>query len=70
VFELDFTPTNALWLNRIERHFGPFKEFALRNSDHRSRAEQERIIMSCLGWRDRQRTIAIQPLPKAPNRAA
>jgi len=67
---LYFTPTNASWLNRIECHFGPLKKFALNNSDHRSHEEQEAAIHSYLLWRNRHRDLAIQPLPKARNRAA
>ena len=67
---LYFTPTNASWLNRIECHFGPLKKFALNNSDHRSHEEQEAAIKSYLLWRNRHRDLAIQPLPKARNRAA
>jgi transposase len=67
---LHFTPTNASWLNRIECHFGPLKKFALNNSDHRSHEEQEAAIHSYLLWRNRHRDLAIQPLPKARNRAA
>ena len=67
---LYFTPTNASWLNRIECHFGPLKKFALNNSDHHSHAEQEAALVSYLQWRNQKRAIAIQPLPKARNRAA
>jgi transposase len=67
---LYFTPTNASWLNRIECHFGPLKKFALNSSDHRSHAEQEAAIMSYLTWRNRRRTIGVQSLTKARNRAA
>ena len=67
---LYFTPTNASWLNRIESHFGPLKKFALNNSDHRTHAQQEAAIMSYLDWRNHRRSIAIQPLARARNRAA
>jgi len=67
---LYFTPANASWLNRIECHFGPLKKFALNNSDYRSHEEQEAAIHSYLLWRNRRHDLAIQPLPKARNRAA
>jgi transposase len=67
---LYFTPANASWLNRIECHFGPLKKFALNRSDHRTHAEQEAAIMSYLTWRNRRRTIGVQSLTKARNRAA
>jgi len=52
--------------------FGPLKKFALNSSDHRSHAEQEAAIMSDLAWRNRRRSLSVQPLrrTKARNRAA
>ena len=67
---LYFTPTNASWLNRIECHFGPLRKFALNNSDYRTCEEQEAAIRSCLRWRDGQRGIGLQSLPKTRNCAA
>ena len=32
---LIWTPTNASWLNPIECHFGPTKEFVINNSDYK-----------------------------------
>ncbi|MGQ9591342.1 MAG: IS630 family transposase [Planctomycetota bacterium] len=42
---LVFTPTNASWLNRIECHFAPLREFVLRNSDYHSHAELTKPII-------------------------
>jgi len=67
---LYFTPTNASWLNRIECHFGPLRKFALNNSDYRTHEEQEAAIRSYLRWRNGQRGIGLQSLPKTRKCAA
>lgn len=49
---LVFTPTNASWLNRIECHFAPLREFVLRNSDYHSHAELAKAIFHYVRWRN------------------
>ena len=56
-----FTPTNASWLNRIESQFTALKKFALENSDFQSHQEQQAAICSYLAWRNRRRSIAVEP---------
>jgi hypothetical protein len=53
------TPTQASWLNRIEGQFMALKEFALNNSDFRSREEQILAILRYLDWRNRKRDISL-----------
>lgn len=53
--ELVFTPTNASWLNPIECHFAPLREFALNNSNYRDHAEQARAIRRYIAWRNAHR---------------
>ncbi len=43
---LIWTPTNASWLNPIECHFGPVKEFVIRNSDYPDHRELRRACHS------------------------
>lgn len=66
IVRLYFTPTNASWLNRIERHFGPLKKFALDNSDHSSHQEQEEAIQNYFLWRN-HRSLDIQSYGHARN---
>jgi transposase len=56
-----WTPTGASWLNRIECHFTAMRKFALDNTDYRSHKEQQAAIRSYLRWRNRRRTVDIQP---------
>lgn len=51
--ELAYVPTNASWLNRIEPQFTGLRYFALDGTDHRSHAEQGRMIRRYIGWRNR-----------------
>lgn len=51
--ELAYVPTNASWLNRIESQFTALRYFALDGTDHRSHAEQGRMIRRYIGWRNR-----------------
>lgn len=39
-----WTPTGALWLNRIECHFTALRKFALDNTDHRTHEDLEKAI--------------------------
>jgi transposase len=50
---LAYTPTNASWLNRIECHFAPIREFVLKNSDYRSHKELARSMFKYMKWRNR-----------------
>ena len=56
-----WTPTGASWLNRIESHFTALKKFTLDNTDHRTHEEQQQAIRHYLAWRNRRRSISIQP---------
>jgi transposase len=51
--ELAYVPTNASWLNRIEPQFTALRYFALDGTDHRSHAEQGRMIRRYINWRNR-----------------
>lgn len=50
---LVFTPTNASWLNRIECHFAPLREFVLRNSNYGSHLELAKAIRAYVRWRNK-----------------
>jgi transposase len=50
--ELCFTPTYSSWANPIECHFGPLREFVLKNSDHLSHTVLTRRIHQYLRWRN------------------
>jgi len=50
---LVFTPTNASWLNRIECHFAPLREFVLRSSNYKSHEEMAAAIRAYVRWRNR-----------------
>ena len=49
---LVFTPSNASWLNRIECHFAPIREFVLRNSNYRSHDELAEAMRRYIRWRN------------------
>ena len=51
--ELAYVPTNASWLNRIEPQLTGLRYFALDGTDHRSHAEQGRMIRRYISWRNR-----------------
>lgn len=50
---LVFTPTNSSWLNRIECHFAPLREFVLNNSNYQSHEELAKAICDYIRWRNR-----------------
>jgi hypothetical protein len=50
--ELVFTPTYASWANPIEAHFGPLRQFAIANSDHRDHPALARAIRGYIRWRN------------------
>jgi hypothetical protein len=50
--ELVFTPTYASWANPIEAHFGPLREFAINNSDHKNHVALAAAIRSYIRWRN------------------
>lgn len=50
--ELCFTPTYSSWANPIECHFGPLREFVLKNSDHVSHTVLTRRLHAYLRWRN------------------
>ena len=50
---LVFTPTNDSWLNRIECHFAPLREFVLSNSNYQSHQELAHAIRGHIRWRNR-----------------
>lgn len=56
-----YTPTGASWLNRIECQLTEMKKFALETSHFQSHEEQQQAIESFLLWRNRKRTISIEP---------
>ena len=49
--ELCFTPTNASWVNPIEAHFGPLRQFTLANSHHPNHTVQTFELHRYLRWR-------------------
>ena len=50
--ELCFTPTYSSWANPIECHFGPLREFVLKNSDHLNHTVLSWRIHAYLRWRN------------------
>jgi len=54
--ELVFTPTYASWANPIEAHFGPLREFAIANSDHRNHIALAAAIRNYIRWRNANTT--------------
>lgn len=49
---LVFTPTNASWLNHIECHFAPLKEFVISGSDYNDHQQLAAAIRHYLRWRN------------------
>ena len=49
--ELAFTPTYGSWATPIEAHFGPLRQFAIANSDHRDHPALARAIRKYIRWR-------------------
>ncbi len=50
--ELCFTLTYASWVNPIEAHFGPLRQFTLANSGHPSHPAQTQALHAYLRWRN------------------
>ena len=50
--ELCFTPTYSSWANPIECHFGPLREFVLKNSDHLNHTVLSWRLHAYLRWRN------------------
>src|SRR5699024_11489356 len=50
--ELCFTPTYASWVNPIEAHFGPLRQFTIANSHHPNHTAQTRVLHAYLRWRN------------------
>ncbi|MFC9557840.1 transposase [Rhodococcus sp. NPDC056960] len=50
--DLMFVPTYRSWLNWIESEFATLRYFALNETDHRSRAEQNTAIAAYMRWRN------------------
>ncbi|SDC97527.1 Integrase core domain-containing protein [Melghirimyces thermohalophilus] len=48
--ELDYTPTYASWLNRIECHFSPLHKFVLEGSNYLSHDELIKAIQEYIRW--------------------
>lgn len=51
--ELSFTPTNASWLNPIERHFAALRAFVLCNTEYPNHRTQNRALHDYLRWRNK-----------------
>ncbi len=49
---LCFTPTYTSWANPIEAHFGPLREFVLKNSHHPNHVVLTRRLHAYLRWRN------------------
>jgi transposase len=50
---LVFTATNASWMNRIECHFAPAKEFVIRNSDYSDHKAIGQAMQDYVRWRNK-----------------
>ena len=44
--------THASWVNPIEAHFGPLRQFTLANSSHPNHTVQTRALHAYLRWRN------------------
>ncbi len=51
--KLVFTATNASWMNRIECHFAPAKQFVLNNSDHPDHRSIGQAMQDYIRWRNK-----------------
>jgi len=51
--ELVFIATNASWMNRIECHFAPFKQFVINNSDYPNHKAIQEKAQQYLRWRNK-----------------
>src|SRR3989304_801679 len=52
--EIEFTPTNASWLNRIECQFTEMKKFVFDNTNFQSHQEVKKSMYKFLGYRNRR----------------
>jgi len=52
--KIEFTPTNASWLNRIECQFTEMKKFVFGNTDYRSHKEVKEATYKFLIYRNRR----------------
>ena len=50
---LEFTATNASWMNRIECHFAPAKQFVINNSDHPDHKSIGLAMQDYIRWRNK-----------------
>jgi hypothetical protein len=50
---LVLTPANSSWLNRVEYHFAPLREFVLNNSNYQSHEELAKAIRDYIRWHNR-----------------
>lgn len=53
--ELCFVPTYSSWANPIEAHFGPLREFVVRNANHPNHVVLTRRLHAHLRWRNANR---------------
>ena len=51
--ELVFTATNASWMNRIECHFAPAKQFVINNSDRPDHRSIGKAMQDYIRWRNK-----------------
>ena len=51
--ELVFTATNPSWMNRIECHFAPAKQFVINNSDYSDHRSIGKAMQNYLRWRNK-----------------
>ena len=51
--EIDYTPTNSSWLNRIEAQFSALRYFALDGTDNATHKEQGSMIRRYIIWRNK-----------------
>jgi 3-methyladenine DNA glycosylase Tag len=51
--KLVYTATNASWMNRIECHFAPAKQFVLNNSDHPDHRSIGQAMQDYIRWRNK-----------------
>ena len=64
--DLVFTATNASWMNRIECHFAPAKQFVINNSDHPDHKSIGRAMQDYVRWRNKD--VKNKKILKAQNK--
>ena len=64
--KLVFTATNASWMNRIECHFAPAKQFVINNSDYTDHRSIGRAMQDYIRWRNKD--AANKKILKAQNK--